>query len=274
MKKQQYKSRYKWKKYKILSEHERFRGILPETRLMAINSFWSMMQKYGTVVLKPDNGQKGKGIYMVFASDQNSYKVRYKDDVLKFTEKERLNKYLAKVTSHTQYLLQQWVELARINDRPFDLRLTVQQNSKRKWIVTGCIGKVAAEDNFVTNVSSGGEMLTLEKALQLADYPGKNTDDMLQRLRDKAIDIAQTVGPHYSRFKAAGIDFGIDKDGHLWFFEINYKPAFYVWEELDPQMYKKMMKLKKYWEKQATKNKQVTKSTLARKQKTRLSSKI
>lgn len=252
MKKKQYKSKYKWKKYKILSEHERFRGILPETRLMAVNSFWSMIDKYGSVVIKPDNGQKGQGIYLISSSDDNSYRVRYKDDELKFTEKESLNKYLAEVTSHTKYLIQQWVELASIKNRPFDLRLTVQQNLKAQWIVTGCIGKVADEDNFVTNISRGGEMLTLEKALQLADYPDKNSGDMLQRLRNTAIDIAQTVGPHYSRFKAAGIDFGIDKNGHLWFFEINYKPAFYVWEKLDPQMYKKMMELKKYWEKQAS----------------------
>lgn len=140
----------------------------------------------------------------------------------------------------TRYLVQRGISLARINGRPFDVRVMVQRRSGSHWVVTGMLAKVAGRGYIITNIKrSGWRVLPLRTAIRRASIRGSSTDAIIARLHRIALLAAKRLTTYYTHQRVFGLDMGVDANGKVWIIEANLRPDLSLFLKLpDKQMYR------------------------------------
>ncbi|WNR42613.1 YheC/YheD family protein [Paenibacillus roseipurpureus] len=214
----------KWTKYKVLHRSENIRVHLPETRWLTVDAFWQMLAKYSQVIVKPTGSYGGNGVIRIKQIDASTYAIQDGAKIQTLSKAEDVTATIKKKAARN-YIVQQCVSLAKMNGRPFDLRVMVQRTPRTKWQVTGKLAKVAGKGFIVTNIRrSNGKVVTVGNALRHSELADKNTADLLALLHTVALRTAKLLGPSYRWVKTMGIDMAFDNQGRIWIIEVNFAP--------------------------------------------------
>jgi glutathione synthase/RimK-type ligase-like ATP-grasp enzyme len=214
----------KWTKYKLLRKSKRLQAYLPETDWLSVNSFWRMLTKYGQIILKPTGSYGGNGVIRVKTIDSSTYEFQDGAKKRTYTDLEEVNSLIKKKASKT-YIVQQRINLATKNGRPFDLRVMVQRHPKADWQVTGMLAKVAGKGFIVTNIRrSSGKVVSVESAILHSELQHMQASTLIADLHAVALRTAAQLAPSYRWVKTMGIDMALDKQGHVWIIEVNFAP--------------------------------------------------
>ncbi|MCL2855190.1 MAG: YheC/YheD family protein [Defluviitaleaceae bacterium] len=91
----------------------------------------SFLEKHGTIILKPESGSNGKGIYKLQHSDQDTVEVHYLTDKTKM----KLADFIAENREVLQkkYLMQRFIESTTSDGSPMDIRLNMARGKGGKW---------------------------------------------------------------------------------------------------------------------------------------------
>lgn len=220
----------KWEIAEQLKGVEYSSGLFPYTKLFTGSaSLYEMLQRYPEVYLKPTGGSLGKGIIQVIRT-HNSYICQYQrmEDTItkKYESLGSLGRMLDSRIGNRPYIIQQGIDLIKQNGSIVDFRALVQKNWKGKWSLTSIVGRRGPEDSIVSNVSTGGTILSLREALENADAPSLQVDRIITVMKTSALKITQMfelgAKGHYAEL---GIDFAVDHTGRVWVLEINSKPS-------------------------------------------------
>jgi len=186
-----------------------------------------MLRRHNTVFVKVCSGSHGHGV-IKFQKPDNSivYSYHLHNGELKrgmVNSKPHLESFIRKATQKKPSVVQQGLELAEYNGRPFDMRATVQKNIQGQWQVVGLSAKIASKKGVTTHVCNGGQVVPCEWLIKKL-YP-----DGIARLRainTFAIKVAK-ASERASGWQLGelGMDIALDKKGHLWLFEVNTKPG-------------------------------------------------
>jgi glutathione synthase/RimK-type ligase-like ATP-grasp enzyme len=220
----------KWEVYKILEKDLAFKNHLPETlKLESPEDFHSLMNKHEKIILKPIGLSRGRGICFIEKSG-NIFRIHdYRDSKDKkffFLKNNEVDEFLKNQFIHKEYIVQQQLVLASINGAPFDIRLVIGKNEKRIWECSGIECRLAGSQNKITNISRGGQALHIHDALKLSFGPWINANKMkknLISLAKRCCEIMDKTGEHFAEF---GLDFAFDAQKKLWFIEVNVRPVF------------------------------------------------
>lgn len=147
------------------------------------------------VVLKPCNGLKGSGIF-----------IGPKNEALAFQYPEKFKKYVAQEFVDTS------LGIPGIVRGRHDLRVVVV-NQKPVW----CHVRVPPKGSFKANVARGG-------ILKEVDY--ESIPDSIKKM---VVEVAKKFYQKYDN-PLFSLDFGLDKNGKPWLFEINDQIGFPRWE--------------------------------------------
>ncbi|WP_053362708.1 YheC/YheD family protein [Bacillus sp. FJAT-27251] len=229
----------KWKKHLLLKENSRVVNHLPETEVFTKVNFSKFLDKYKEIIVKPSRGSRGKNIYKVTCLGDLQYEIHHKDHKTIFTGKSDAYTYL-KQKMNRRYLLQQYVDLARVEGCPTDNRVVTQKDSLGVWAVTGKVTKVAGEGFIVTNNRySGGRVMTVSAALKKTHLADKINE--IKKTIDKVVlEASKTLSEYYGvEQKIFGFDIGIDHNGHVWIIEANLHPML---DHFDKLKNKKMLR--------------------------------
>jgi glutathione synthase/RimK-type ligase-like ATP-grasp enzyme len=240
------RSMMKWEKFKILKQHTELAALLPETKWMTVENFWALMNKYRTVILKPYNGFGGHGVIKVSHKADSFYEIHC--DQTKHNKHEKtLFSFLKSRIRNQGYLVQQWIDLAEVNGRPFDLRVMVQKRKSTPWTVTGKLVKVAGKGYIVTNIkTSHGMVLPIETAFQRSSLKIASLTTLIKSINNIALKTAKCLQPFYPQIHMMGLDLGVDKSGKPWIIEVNFGPAMSLFLYLkDKRMYRQILQYKK-----------------------------
>ncbi|WP_284644460.1 YheC/YheD family protein [Paenibacillus silviterrae] len=233
----------KWTKYKLLNRSSTLSRHLPKTMWLRESSLYSFLDRYGEVIVKPTGKWGGSGVMRVRKVEGWQYELQRDTKVQTFSSKESLYAYLrSKITKN--YIVQQRISLATVQHRPFDLRVMVQRKrGSSTWKLTGKLAKVAGKGYIITNVArSGGKIVTVEHALQKAGITDRRLQDILSDIDRVAMLSAKQLYPRYRWVRAMGVDIGVDKSGHVWIIEVNYKPTLSLFNRLkDRTMYRTIL---------------------------------
>jgi hypothetical protein len=140
-----------------------------------------------------------------------------------------------------RYVIQEGVQLAKINGRPFDIRLAMMRENGR-WEALGMLAKVAGSNSAVTNIARGKGYVTgvrhaLKKALVLRD-------DAIDALQDEMKEVGYRIGQKFDEsrtYEQIGLDFAVDRNGKLWVIEENIGSSRSLFVRLkDKSVYRKM----------------------------------
>ncbi|MEC0237672.1 YheC/YheD family protein [Paenibacillus kribbensis] len=232
----------------ILQEDPLLRIHLPKTLQGNLSSIHSLMEQTGDVVIKPSSGSVGRGIMRLRHSRGHwtlqcahpSRPERWSTLRLHVGE---LPLFLHKRLLHVPHIVQETIPLALYNNRPFDIRVTVQRGYGGIWGVTGMFAKIAPSHTFVSNVAQGGTARSLPEVLSQAQAQAakvSNIARLMNELERLALQIVHRLAQSLPRLADVGLDLGITQEGNIFFIECNGRDQRYgfsqagmnnVWKE-------------------------------------------
>lgn len=220
--------------YKFFSRNPEISKHLPSTARYSRASLEDYVQKYDAVYVKPVAGSMGRGIlkvqksngqYVVQKNVLKARKLKTFNEVVRYIDMERAGK---------MYIVQQGIALAKLNGRPFDIRVMMQRNQPGgPWIYAGSVAKIAGGHSIVTNVAlSRGNVMDVETALRKSFGWSK---DKARRVIAQLKHLGQVGAAHfdtYQKYRELGFDVAVDVSGRVWMIEQNTAPSHKLFQHL------------------------------------------
>lgn len=218
----------KWDVHEMLTAEEHLHPYLPETSLFSAENLAVYLEKYHSVFIKPVNGSKGRNIILLKKNDKGitaQSTSHHQNKLIEFPTVSPIFEWFQKQVNQTPYIIQQSIPLAAYKDRQLDFRVLCHRNHQNDWKITSTVARVSAENQFVSNLARGGEMM--QPLIPLADRFGKKLAlQQIALMKEIALETASIIGQSATGLIGElGIDIGIDKDGELWIIEVNSKPS-------------------------------------------------
>lgn len=237
----------KFTKYRFLRRSSTISAHLPETHMLTFSSFHSMLKKYREIIVKPIGKGGGFGVIKITTLGKKKYLIHL--ETRKKVVKGIKTTYfqVKKLTKGLSYLVQRYIPLAKINHRPFDVRVIVQRKKgSRTWSVTGTAAKIAGKGYIVTNnTRSKGTLIPLPVALQKTSFRPFHKQ-LMTKMKKTAIKIANRMNLLYPQHRIYGLDMGISKKGRIYLIEANKYPSLSHFIKLkDFSTYKRIQRIKK-----------------------------
>lgn len=186
-----------------------------------------MMNRYATVYVKPTGGYGGRGVLRMTSTPQGVWV-----ECDRFQGDKKLSTVLSNVDFHRFYerviakrahIVQEQIPLLQVEGANVDFRVVLGRDRQGVWQVVGIVPKVAAKHGVVTNLVAGGNRLSMN---ELKSVLGRaRTKDISNQLIRSAKVVSGALSKKYKTFGIVGYDLGVDESGHVWYIEMNPKPA-------------------------------------------------
>lgn len=211
----------KWLKTGALLSNPSVASHIPETRIFGAKPLRRMLRQYGMVVIKPIRGGGGYGVIKVSYS-RKGYSFTYMSTRRSFTSYGDMFHALNRIRVGRKYMIQQGIQLPRIQGRPIDYRVKVAKQGN-VWVYRAMVGRLAKPGLFITNLCKGGTQLSAREGLRrsLRRGAGLHKRREMRRLTNTCIGILERAFPGIGEL---GFDYGIDVNGRVWIFEVNTRP--------------------------------------------------
>ncbi|MDQ1913909.1 YheC/YheD family protein [Paenibacillus sp. GD4] len=228
--------------HRMFQREPKLRAYLPGTAICNPERLREYLQRYRTVFIKPDGGCRGIGIVKVWQGEDRISFVKIKGKPQSVSSIHALYKKLH--LSRRPHIVQQAIQLAQINGRPFDIRVMMMRDQRNRWICIGMVAKVAGVDSVITNVARGkGSVMSINKALEKSLGL---TGEQAARKKEELIRLASLCTRIYSRTRyewQIGYDLALDRKAKVWFIESNPRvPAHNLFLK-EPESYRKIKQL-------------------------------
>ncbi|MBA4495250.1 YheC/YheD family protein [Paenactinomyces guangxiensis] len=225
----------KWSVHLWLSNHPVTSSFTPETYLSpSIQTLQKMLEKHQMVYLKPSGGSLGLGIFRITRHPKEGYFCRFhqgaKNVLHRFYSLEKLIKYYFG-SNHSgrfkKYLVQQGIRLIKHENRPVDFRVHMHKDGSDQWKVVAIGSKAAGSGSVTTHVRTGGFVIPTDVLLKKVFK--ENAKNVEESIKSTAILIAKVLEQQVNGpLGELGMDMGVDRNGHVWLFEINAKPGRHI----------------------------------------------
>jgi len=230
----------KWEIHKLYSEHPDLKKLLPPTDILSRGTLSEFLNRYSYVYIKGRNEHTGLRIIKA-RKIRNGYEfVKVKGKPIFTGSFEDLYDQVKDGRRSRSVLVQKAIDLARIEGRPFSIRLMLMRDRREKWQYAGMLAKVAGEKSVVTNIRrGGGYATTIEHALSKSLGYSR---EQIKRIKEKIIDTGYQIIRYATKrgYKTyeTGIDIGIDKRGQIWIIEVNLAyPSYGLFNRLEDKTY-------------------------------------
>lgn len=239
----------KMRKTKALLGDSQVRSAIPKTVMFSKKSLGSMLERYGTVYVKPNVGALGVGVMRVRQlkkSGRARYEWRYKLYNKRVSTIQELYQLIRSYKKSGKYLVQRGIHLMKYKGRSFDLRVVTQRMTPNSaWRVTGMLARVAAKGKIVTNGSQGATIHPFGQVFG-ANLSGNGTAAIRSKVSRLALRIAHRYAIKYPSCIELGLDVAVDNKRRAWLLEVNTKPQIKPFTKLsDRSMYRKILAYRK-----------------------------
>jgi glutathione synthase/RimK-type ligase-like ATP-grasp enzyme len=220
----------KWEVHEKVNLEPHFPSFLPVTKIFSKEHLNELALKYETVFIKPVHGSQGRNLIKLKRGLDNNYTFQTSLTALNENVGEKyalddIYQLFKPLLQQRLYIIQQGIALITHETSAMDFRVLCHKNLKNHWQVTSIVARIAAEQEFVSNLARGGRMIRPINALR-ACMSKKKSSEVLDDMKELALAIASAICRSTEGITAElGIDIGVDQDGHLWLIEVNSKPS-------------------------------------------------
>lgn len=220
----------KWEVYEHLKNEKNLDSYLPETKLFSKDHFYELAQKHHTLFLKPIHGSQGRNIFKVTRATDSLYTFETSLKSLAATQGgpfslDELYQQIKPFIQERIYIIQQGIPLLSYQSSLMDFRVLCHQNSDNDWRVTSTVARIAANQEFVSNLARGGTLTRPLNALRTCISENKSLE-VLAQMKELALESASILNRNSQGIIGElGIDIGVDQDGKTWLIEVNSKPS-------------------------------------------------
>lgn len=217
----------KWQVYKKLVKMKACHRYLPKTEIYNTNEqLLRFIDTYESVYLKGLTSSRGKEILRVDKLDSGTYKCGYLKGYLvnkAFFNKEQLLDEVHQFFQTEQFLLQQAVDLISFQRHLIDMRAEVQRNGQGELDIVAISVRIGSADSPITTHAKSYSFEVF--FTHLLNHPPNEVIKLRKQIEQFLRTIYSSMEKCYGYFGELGIDFGIDKQGKIWFIETNAKSA-------------------------------------------------
>jgi hypothetical protein len=194
------------------------------------------------VYIKPDGGGRGEGVVKVWKSGRTYRYVKVRGKTRTAQSVDALSRMLG--LRRRYHIVQRAIDLARVQGRPFDIRVMMMRDTDRRWTAVGMTAKVAGSGSVITNVARGkGYVLPVETALRrslgLTDGEIAAKKQEMVRLAAMCTSVCDRVRREWQ----IGYDLAVDRRGQVWFIEMNPRVPAHSLFRKQPQVYRRIKEL-------------------------------
>lgn len=218
---------HKMSVYRRLKEAETFADyLIPSIAISSPQNLIEFMMQYPKVVFKPVDGHQGQGVTFIEKLPKG-YLVKSSLQQLSYSQTQ-LESFIQSRIKERQHLVQPYINSRTKKGGSFDLRLHVQKNGQGEWIITLMYARLSRGQSIITNLSSGGYRVPIDKFLK-DEYP-TTANSRKRQLENFALSLAKhlddlQVKNHGEHLDELGIDIGIDQSNKIWIYEVNWRPG-------------------------------------------------
>ncbi|MNJ52792.1 Endospore coat-associated protein YheD [compost metagenome] len=171
-----------------------------------------------TLYVKMLDAELGEGLLLIGRDGSNQLFRR------RFRSRQGGLDWIHKFIGASTFLLQPYLQLNNSKGEPFDVRVLMQKNENGVWSMTGMAVRAGRKHSLTSNLHGGG---TAHRALpfltaELGEHAGQKAARIIRNLSH---DIPEHLESNFGRLAELGIDFGVDRTGHVWILEVNSKPG-------------------------------------------------
>ena len=191
---------------------------LPEAYPYEPERLLQLLAQRQQIILKPRTGQLGVGIYLLRKKGRQAVAhLGTISPIASFSSTEKLLAWLDDIAGDS-WLLQEFIPLARLDGRAFDVRILVQKDGTGTWQATGALSRTALRYSYVTNLSHA--ILPAADVLRQA-FPNRS---LLPELEALSLAAAEAAEQAFGSLGEISVDFRLDQEGNIWIMELNGKP--------------------------------------------------
>ncbi|NLP37075.1 MAG: YheC/YheD family protein [Firmicutes bacterium] len=219
----------KWQVHQRLNKYAALKKYLPPTFLSkGLADIEKKIGRYKYLFLKSADGSGGKNVFALEKKTSGfvfSYFSKNKHRKVTAPTLKNLPQALKNLGLKPEGLvLQQGVQLLKLNGCPWDLRVLLVKNNMGTWETVYTQARVAPEGAVITNAALGGKVKNYSTVYSVLKkgYPSLPTEAQISRI---SLLIARYLEKEFGLFGEIGIDLGIDESGKVWFLEANSKPS-------------------------------------------------
>ncbi|MDP4179643.1 MAG: YheC/YheD family protein [Bacillota bacterium] len=246
----------KWEMYKWLHSNIDINPHLPYTILyQAPDNALDMLERFGEIYIKPIKGLKGHGVIQA-SRDSDIVNFRFRsgkqNHSLKLDSIDKISDYLQIHFRNKKYIVQQSIEVMKYGGSVWDFRCMLLKDNSGMWKCNAIFGRCGEEDSIVSNISSGGRVLSAEDLLRDAMLlSDQNVIDIKNKMESLAIKVCAELDKCGINSGILGLDIAVDVHGHLWIIEINNRDpcAVYALDLGDEELYNRLKTTPLYYAK-------------------------
>lgn len=227
----------KWDIYQALKKDPFLQAFLPYTeRLKDAKQADSLLAEYPKLLLKPEFGARGTGIFLL---ERNGVTISAalekngKTYTRTFSSPADSKRWLQRLLKKYSYLAQPFLELVNSLNEPFDIRILLQKDGQNQWAERGRGIRSGKQDGITANLATGGQAFSFESYVNtLPAARTRSLEPFLERISTKVPAVLEEA---FGRLFELGVDLGFDKDGKIWILDVNSKPGRKTIERLYPE---------------------------------------
>lgn len=223
--------------YQILSSSNLAPYIPKTVRATSPDNINTLTEKMGKVVLKPINGSQGNGVYYI---EKRKNEIVVKTDKRQqqvsrtFTDVTLWKKWLQRILSQQEFILQPFLLLQNDHNQPFDIRSLLQKNTNGEWTLVGSGIRVGKENGIVSNLSAGATSIPFQEWIQSGDKKRKRF--IKEEIQDILQNLPSVLEEKFPPLFELGVDIGVAQDQSIWILDINSKPGRKVLLQTQPDL--------------------------------------
>ena len=205
---------------KILQSTELKKHVIPYRVLHKKRDLLNFIKEHREVIVKPLRGHHGNNVVKIASSDQG-YLVT-KEQKTQVLDQAELLEFIFKGSE--KQLAQKYIPSRLPTGEPFDFRIHLQKNRNGQWTITYIVPRIGNKNSVITNLSRGSQMIKYDVFMSL--YFGNRAEDLQKTIDDFAMrfgDLFDALYPY--KFDELGVDVGLDENGHIWIYEVNWRPG-------------------------------------------------
>lgn len=233
----------KWNVYQSLKRQEILLPHLPKTAKYKNSrqlARW-LFHHDNEVFLKPHSGTHGKMTLHVRLANEGHHLMltgRDRNNVLfhkQFLAWETGTAWIDRFIGERAFIIQPYLQLTDSDGKPFDVRALMQKDESGRWSLTGMAVRLGEKDSVTSNLHGGGTAVEAGRFLT-REFGESAAALIFGTLRRLSAEIPEYLESSFGRLAELGIDFGIDRKGHVWIIEVNSKPGRSAFFQIGDQM--------------------------------------
>ena len=220
----------KWECWKLLKKDKEIRNHLPYTqRLKNRTNLYLFLHQYKDIFLKPINAStahSSKGIFRVMLQREGNVKIFYREKN-KMQEKgfksyQKFQDWIFPKLSPKDYVLQKSIETMKDSENATDIRINMNKNSRGEWEVSMILVRVATNVSHV--IPRFATFYSINDFIKMITDNEEKRGELERSIGNIGLKICRSFDKFGYHMADLGIDLGMDKNGHVWIFEINPLP--------------------------------------------------